>query len=181
MADSAAQTLAQGQALDDVSPKSLGDELVATRERIKEGAKPKLFELPNYGRKLMVEYRVVDYDEASEVGENVTAQVRSEQIDDAMYAGLVDTLARACVGFFTERDGQTVPLEEAAKLEGGAIRWGDDRLVSLLRLQASAGEKLTTRQIILQAFGDDKLLVLDHAQEVTRWMERARRSIGSDF
>lgn len=183
MADSAAETLARGDKLEGApTAESLADELVSTREKIKEGAKPKVFELPNYGRKLMVKYKVVDYDEVTEVGERVAAQVRNDEIDDAMYAGLVDTLISACVGFYRgNQDGEEVSLEEAAGLEGGAIRWGDDRLASLLRIQSPAGEKLTARQVLLQVFGDNKLLVIDHAQEVTRWMERARRNVANDF
>lgn len=183
MADSAAQALAQGEELEGVpTPESLADELAGTREKIKEGAKPKTFELPNYGRKLMVRYKVVDYDEVTEVGEKVSAQIRAEEIDDAMYAGLVDTLIKACVGFYRGGDDDAeLALEQVAGLEGGPIRWGDERLAKLLRIEAPDGEKLTARQILLQAFGDNKLLVVDHAQEVTRWMERARRNVASDF
>jgi len=162
-------------------PTSLADELAGIRRALAGERKPKLFELPGYGPKLQVKYKIVDYDSVNEIGDKVGEQVRSEQIDDAMLAGLSDTLVAACVGFYTEVDGEVVPLEQAENLEGGPIRWGDDRLVALLRLEPHAGETLRVRAIIRGVLGDDKMLVVEHAQDVTNWMERSRRQVDTDF
>lgn len=182
MAENATAALATGAAVDGApKPTSLGDELAATREKLAEEREPKLFELPGYGPKLQVKYRVVDYDSVNEIGDKVGEQIRSEQIDDAVLAGLSDTLVAACVGFYTEVDGKVIPLEEAEDLGEGPIRWGDQRLWDLLRLKAQEGETLRVRAAIRGVLGGDKMLVVEHAQDVTRWMERARRQVDTDF
>jgi hypothetical protein len=182
MADDATTALVTGGEIDDApKPISLADELAATREKLSEERKPKLFELPGYGPKLQVKYKVVDYDSVNEIGDKVGEQIRSEQIDDAVLAGLSDTLVAACVGFYTEVDGEVVPLEEAEGLGEGPIRWGDARLWSLLRLEAAEGETLRVRAAIRGILGNDKMLVVEHGQDVTRWMERARRQVDADF
>ena len=165
------------------------DDLVAIRQAIKKGAEPKRFELPGYGPRLQVEYRVIDADEVDEVFEKLAAQVKAKKVDRPMVAGLVDTMIAACVGFYSERtvdrDGdtvtETVPFEEKYGLSGGPVRWGDPRLWEALRLEVEPGETLTVRQAIEQIFGDDRMLVQEHAQEVARWMEDARRSVKTDF
>jgi|GEM_PF-3385213 len=190
MGENATAALATGGEIEDApKPTSLADELAATREKLEEERKPKLFELPGYGPKLQVKYKVVDYDSVNEIGDKIGEQVRSEQIDDAVLAGLSDTLAAACVGFYTERkqkvEGKVVteviPLEEAEDLGDGPIVWGDSRLWSLLRLEAREGETLRVRAAIRGILGGDKMLVVEHAQDVTRWMERARRQVDTDF
>jgi hypothetical protein len=182
MSDSPTAALATGGEIEDApKPMSLADELAATREKLAEERKPKLFELPGYGPDLQVKYKVVDYDSVNEIGDKVGEQIRSEQIDDAVLAGLSDTLVAACVGFYTEVDGEVVPLEEAAQLGEGPICWGDSRLWSLLRLETQEGETLRVRAAIRKILGDDKMLVVEHAQDVTRWMERARRQVDTDF
>lgn len=182
MADNATAALATGGEIDGAPKRtSLAEELAATREKLSEERKPKLFELAGYGPKLQVKYKVVDYDSVNEIGDKVGEQVRSEQIDDAVLAGLSDTLVAACVGFYTEVDGKVIPLEEAEDLGDGPILWGDSRLWSLLRLETQEGETLPVRAAIRKILGDDKMLVIEHAQDVTRWMERARRQVDTDF
>jgi hypothetical protein len=182
MAENATAALATGGEIEGAEkPASLREELSAIRQKATEERKPKLFELPLYGPKLQVKYRVVEYDALNEIGGKVGEQLRAEQIDDPVLAGLTDTLVAACVGFYTERDGKIVPLEEAEELEGGPIRWGDERLWNLLRLEAAPGETLRVRAAIRQIFGGDKMLVIEHAQDVTRWIERARRQVNADF
>lgn len=174
---------------DPQSPTSIADELVTIREAIKKGAEPELFELPGYGKQLQVKYRVIDADEVDQIGEKVAEQVRSQQVDNPMLAGLTDTIVAACVGFYSERkverDGkeitETVPLEEKYNLPGGPVRWGDKRLWDLLRIEADQGETLRVRAAIRKILGDDRMLVLEHGQDVARWMERARRSVKTDF
>ena len=182
MGENAIEELATGAPIDE-APKaeSLQDQLVTTRQKLKEGAKPKLFELPGYGPKLQAQYKVVDYDEAAEVGEKIVEQLRSEQIDDSVLAGLSDTLVAACTGFYTEVDGEPVPLEEAEDLGEGSIRWGDSRLWEFLKLEPQPGETLRVRAAMRQILGDDKFLVVEHGQDVTRWMERARKQVSTDF
>lgn len=185
MGDNAIQTRASGEELAGHKPQSIDDELVGIREKLKERAKPKRFDLPGYGPRLQVEYKLIEYDEINEIGDKVTEQIRSEQIDDSVLAGLSDTLVRACVRFYkeveVEGEKKVVPLEEAYGLEGGPVRWGDQRLWDLLRLEAAPGETLRVRAAMRQILGDDKLLVLEHAQEVTRWMERVRGQVDTDF
>jgi hypothetical protein len=181
MSDTTAALATGGEIDAAAKPKSIRDELREVREKLKAERKPKMFELPGYGKGLQVKYKVVGYDEVNKIGDKIAEQVRSEQIDDSLLAGLSDTLVAACVGFYTERDGEVVALEEAEGLEGGAIRWGDERLVEILGLEPQPGEKLRVRAIIRQVLGDDKMLVIEHAQDVTRWMERARRQVDTDF
>jgi hypothetical protein len=182
MEENSTAALATGGVIDGApKPTSLGEELAATREKLADERKPKLFELPGYGPKLQAKYKVVDYDEVNAIGDKVGEQVRAEQIDDAVLAGLSDTLVAGCVGFYTEVNGKVVPLEEVEDLGEGPILWGDSRLWSLLRLEAQEGETLRVRAAIRKILGDDKMLVVEHAQDVTRWMERARRQVDTDF
>lgn len=190
MEENSTAALASGGEIDG-APKatSLSDELSGVRQALADEKKPKLFELPGYGRRLMVKYKVTEYDEFSEIGEKVVEQAHADQIDDTAYAGLSDTLVDACVGFYrgVDADGEplsdddAIPLEVAEGLEGGPIRWGDSRLWDLLRLEAAPGETLRVRAAVRQILGDKKLLVVEHAQDVTRWMERARRQVDTDF
>jgi hypothetical protein len=177
-----------GEAPKDDAPTSTAEDLVAIREAIKDGAEPKLFELPGYGKRLQVKYRVIDADEVDAIFEKIAEQVKAEQVDNPMSAGLTDTIIAACVGFYSERtverDGEavteTVPLQEKYGLEGGPVRWGDKRLWKLLRI-AEEGETLRVRDAVCRVLGEDRMLVLEHAQDVSRWMERARRAVKADF
>lgn len=186
MAENATTALATGGEIDGaLKPTSLAEELAATRKKLSEERKPKLFELPGYGPKLQVKYKVAEFDEVVEILEKIQEQVRSEQIDSTpsakRVAELSDLLVSTCVGFYTEVDGKPVPLEEAEGLEGGPIRWGDDRLVTLLGIEPQPGETLRVRAIIREVLGGKKALVTEHGTEVENWMERARKQVDSDF
>lgn len=182
MAESATSALAQGEQLDPApKARSLAEELAATRAKLAEDRKPKLFELPGYGPKLQVKYKVIDYDTVSGIGDKIAEQIRAEQIDDGQLMALCDTLIQSCVGLFTDRDGEVIPLEEAeAGYEGGPIRWGDERLARFVGLEAAEGQTLRARAILRGVITDD-MLVLEHAQDVTLWMEQARRQVNKDF
>lgn len=190
MAENATEALATGAATEGApKPVSITDELTKVRQALTEDRKPKLFELPGYGRRLMAKYKVVGYDEANDIGDKVGEQLRAEQITDPVLAGLSDTLVEACVGFYRGVDAngeplpddQAIPLEKAENLDGGPIKWGDARLWEMLSLEAVPGETLRVRAAMRQILGGDKMLIVEHAQDVTRWMERARRNINTDF
>lgn len=164
-------------------PMSIADEIRATHEALSAERKPKLFELPGFGAKLQAKYRVLPYEEQKEQGEKIAGEVQAEKFprSDVLLVGMCDALIGACLGFYTEVDGKPVPLEEAdPEYEGGPIRWGDQRLARLCRLEAPEGKQLTARQIVRGVLTDPSL-VIEHGEDVSRWMERERRKTEVDF
>jgi hypothetical protein len=163
-------------------PMSIADEIRATHEALSAEREPKLFELPGFGPKLQAKYKVLSYDEQKEQGEKIAGELQAEKFprSDVLVIGMSDMLIGACIGFYTEVDRKPVPLEETdPEYEGGPIRWGDQRLARLCRLAAD-GDQLTARQILRGVLVDPSLIV-EHGEDVSRWMERERRKTEVDF
>lgn len=180
MADSAMEALAQGEEIDG-APETLSieEELRATRTKLKAKRKPKKFKLPGYD-KLQMEYAVIDYESIKDNGEKVAEQLRSEQIDDPLLMGMCDTLIQSAVCAYVEVDGQLRPLHELPGYEGGPVRWGDERIARMVGLDKEEMGALRGRHIVRGVIADDALVV-EHGQDVSRWIERARRNVNSDF
>lgn len=161
---------------------SIADEIAAIHAGLEAEREPEVFELPGYGRRLMVEYRVLSNEEQEEISEKIAEQIRSKQIENPVFMGLIDNLIQGCIRFVREVDGEVVPLHEALGGEetGAPIRWGDDRLADLVRLPRPETGKLRARAIVRGVLADDRL-VQSHAQEVTRWMERSLSEVRTDF
>lgn len=176
MADPATEAPALKE--EDLAPSSIASELSSIREGLQAEHAPETFELPGYGKRLQARYRVLSYDEVSEIGNRVAEQARAGEEDLALLA-MCDTLISACVGFYTERDGQLVALQETDPALGDApIRWGDRRLADLVGLEL---EEPARAREILRGVIPDGLLIVDHHNRVSLWMQRAREEIDRDF
>src|SRR6185312_3798250 len=120
------------------APKSLAAELRADRERLTEEREPHIFDVPGYGEKLAVKYRVLKHEEIKEIQGGIARRAAAGE-ENAVLIGFCQTLARACVGLYTKRDGEYVALQEAEDLGADPIRWGDERLAGVFGLE---GENL---------------------------------------
>jgi hypothetical protein len=157
---------------------SLRDSLLATRNRLTEEREPKVFELPGYGKDLQVKYRVLTRQERKEALGGVVKLAQAGE-ERAAERGMCSTLAKACVGFYTEQDGKTVSLNEAEGLGEDLIRWGDERLAELFGMDVSAGS-LRAREVIEYVLGTDDILELHHGQ-IDRWMDQVLKADDEDF
>lgn len=161
---------------DTPTTQSLADSLRQSRERLTEEREPRLFELPGYGKDLQVKYRVLSRAEKKESMKLVFTQAQARE-ERAAEKGMCSTLAKACVGFYTERDGKVVPLNEAEGLGDELIRWGDARLVELFAMNK---DEPRAREVIEYVLPDDDVLELHH-NEVSGWMERVLGADDEDF
>lgn len=162
-------------------PKSLEDELRAVHAGLTRERKPETFELPGFGRRLQVEYRVLSSDEQDEVAERVAEQSKDGQVDTPFFTALVDNLIKACVCFKTETDGAVIRLRRDDDPEDAAvIRWGDKRLAAMFKIDGPDGKDPSARQIMCQLLGDDRL-VMEHGQAVMLWMKESLREVQTDF
>ena len=161
----------------DTPTQSLADSLRSKRERLTEEIEPRTFELPGYGKELQVKYRPLKREERKEI---LSAVLRLAQAGEDRSAenGFCRTLARACVGFYTERDGETVLLNKAEDLGDDPIGWGDERLAKLFGMEVDG--KPRAREVIEYVLGNDDHLE-EHHNEVSRWMERGAIEADADF
>jgi hypothetical protein len=164
--------------VESAAPKSIEDEIRAIHAELQAEKPPETFELPGYGKRLQVKYRVLSSDEQDEIGKKIAEQVAAEQITEPLFMGYIDNLIAACVGFYFEEDGELRPLEERPGYEGGPVRWGDERLARFVGL--AEPDTMRARHIVRGVLADDRL-VLEHGQAVTTWMTRALRKIQADF
>jgi len=156
------------------APRSLADELEADRKSMASERVPLELELPGYGSKLVAKYRVLDGDELEKLSERQRKMSLSHD-KKAVLKSMCDTIIAACVGFFTTRDGDLVPLEDAMPELGveGPIRY-DRNLARALRIEMD--ENPTARSILVDAFGNGEnveLLILAHYRDLDQWMGAA--------
>lgn len=157
---------------------SLRDQLVQTRNQLTKEREPKVFELPGYGKDLQVKYRVLTRQERREVMGQVVKLAQAGESRPAE-RGMCSTLAKACVGFYTERDGKLVSLNEAEALGDDPIHWGDERLAELFGMDTTAGS-LRAREVIEYVLGTDDILEIHHGQ-VDRWLDQVLEADDEDF
>lgn len=156
---------------------SLSDSLLELRARIGKERKPKLFELPVYGKALQAKYRVLSRGERKETLKEVFRLAQAGEKRTAE-RGYCMTLSRACVGLYTEENGETVSLNEAWDLGDEPILWGDERLAERLGMEKP---KPRAREIIEFVFNSDDDALEEHHNEVSRWMEQSWEADDSDF
>lgn len=157
---------------------SLLNELAEIREKIASEKKPLFEPLPGYDKKLIGQYRQLTDDEIDEL-EAKARKLKANEDDEAEIKLYAFTLAEALVGFFTEVDGERVPLENA--LEGdfeGPIRY-DTTLVRILGLDIES-DPPQVQEIVRKTF-ERKFLLETHFIKVDRWMSRVGDETDSDF
>jgi hypothetical protein len=163
-------------------PLSLADELAADRARLGEERDPLDLPLPGYGDKLVARYRVLDGKELRKLSQR-QRQMALQKDKQAEVKGMCDTLAAACVGFFTTRGDKLVALEDAGmpELAGVEVPVRYDRnLAKATRIEID--QTTLVREIVRQVFGGDKdLLLLAHYRDVDLWMSAANASDAQDF
>jgi hypothetical protein len=161
----------------DTATTSLRDELLADRDKITAEREPKLFELPGYGEKLQVKYRPLAREERKEITAAIFKHAQAGEERNAE-RGMASTLAKTCVGFYTDRGDGVVPLNEAEGLGDDLIHWGDERLAGLFDFTPTTGSK--ARETIEYVLGNDDVLELHHNQ-VTNWMGQIGGVDDADF
>lgn len=172
MADPAASTPASEQA-----PQSIAEDLVAAREQLSKEREPKIFDLPGYGSKLQVKYRVPTREETKEA-KGLIFKLASAGEDNADIVGMCKTLATACVAFYEEVDDESVLLNISRGLGDAPLRWGDERLAALLGIEFEG--KIRARSMIEAILVKPELIEIHHNQ-VTNWSDRALEADDADF
>lgn len=160
---------------------SLRDSLRNVREQLSEEREPKLFEVPGYGSKLQAKYRVLTPDEEAELDKTRFKMLRAED-DDAPEWFKCATLARACIGIYSEADGKVVPLNEAEGLGEDMIRWGDERLTQVfgLELDGPATARTMIEEIVGAGPEGDKR-VRAHFLAVAGWLDQGQEAADEVF
>ena len=158
-------------------PASIAEDLIAARERMSEEREPKIFDLPGYGSKLQVKYRVPTREETKEA-KGLVFKLASAGEENADIVGMCKTLAVACLGFYEEVDGESVLLNETRKVGDAPIRWGDDRLAELLGIEVDG--KVRARKMIEEVLVTPERIEIHH-NRVTNWADRALEADDADF
>lgn len=159
------------------APTSIAEDLVAAREKLSEEREPKIFDLPGYGSKLQVKYRVPTRTETKEA-KGLVFKLASAGEENADIVGMCKLLSICCVAFYEEKDGESVLLNESRGLGDAPIRWGDERLATLLGIEVDG--KLRARFVIEEVLATPERIEIHHNQ-VTNWADRALEADDADF
>jgi hypothetical protein len=160
---------------------SLKDSLRSKRDQLSEEREPKLFEVPGYGAELQAKYRVLTPSEEADLEKQRFRMVQAED-ENAAEVFRCGTLARACVGIFTEVEGAVVPLNEAEDLGDDPIHWGDPRLIELFGLEVDGTVKARTMiEQIIGAGPEGEKRVRAHFLDVAHWLDQGQEAADADF
>lgn len=160
---------------------SLAESLRNAREQLSEEREPKLFEVPGYGSKLQAKYRVLRPSEETDLEKQRFRMMQAED-DSAVDVFRCATLARACVGLYTEVDGNAVPLNEAEGLGDDPIHWGDERLAKVFGLELDDSVKARTMiEEIVGAGPEGEKRVRAHFLAVAQWLDQGQEASDEDF
>jgi hypothetical protein len=160
---------------------SLRDSLRNVREQLSEEREPKLFDVPGYGSKLQAKYRVLKPSEEADLDKQRFKMLRAED-DDAPEWFKCATLARACVGLYSEVDSKVVPLNEAEDLGEDMIHWGDERLAKFFGIELDG--PVTARTMIEEIVGagpEGDKRVREHFLTVAGWLDQGQEAADEDF
>jgi hypothetical protein len=160
---------------------SLAESLRTARDQLSEEREPKLFEVPGYGSKLQAKYRVLKPSEETDLEKMRFKMVQAED-DNALESFRCATLARACVGLFTEVDDKVVPLNEAEDLGDDPIHWGDERLAGVFGLDLEPPIKARTMiEQVVGAGPEGEKRVRAHFLAVAQWLDQGQEASDEDF
>lgn len=150
------------------------DALLEMRAKIGREREPRLFDLPGFGNKLQAKYRVLSRQERKDAQKQVwkMAQAGEERFAER---GFCLTLARACVGLYTEDE----PLNDAWEDFGEEpVIWGNEQFARKLGMDTPNPR---AREVIEYVFNRDDDALEEHHNEVSRWMEQSWESDDADF
>jgi hypothetical protein len=151
------------------------DRLKKKREQVNQEREPLKLQIPEYGDELVAAYRVLNFEELNKLlerGEAMTAQGDPR----AKFKVSCDTIAAACVGFYTlDENGEEIPLNEIDESLGEEPITYKDKLAEALGV-----ETRKVRELIEEIFPTD-LSIMAHLGEISRWMESNRESDDADF
>jgi len=127
---------------------------------------------------LKVKYRLLTRDEADEIGKNIRKQTRERA--EFMYRVVVDTMVRACQGFYLAPDG--VPDDKAEPLVGE----DGDVISTFTQLAYGLGWDptplpATQRRAIYYVFGENDFSSASHGLLLQRWMNNTNMDVDLDF
>jgi hypothetical protein len=130
--------------------------------------------LPGYDDMLITRYRVLDVrNDINRISQRVQKE-RGSQLSQALSAAM-DSMIASCVEIFTTRDGQLVPLSESFGPDHPAVRY-DESLAEFMDFKIDSA-----RDLILQLFGGNEPMIMDHAQMLSRWMSDTTREVNDEF
>jgi hypothetical protein len=151
------------------------DSLKEKRRKVRTKRDPLKLEIPEYGADLVAAYRVLDFEELKKLREKGEEMAAANDPRAELKVNC-DTIAAACVGFYTlAEDDSEIPLNETEE------SFGDEPIVYDSRLAEALGvETKLVRELILAIFPTD-LSVIAHVAQISRWMESTRANDDADF
>lgn len=145
---------------DRAEPGSPIEALRAKREELRS-RKTEIFHVPGYDGLLAVEYRLLGYDAAREIGR----KHRQKNDPRRLINSQIDTLIAACVNFhYVDKDGKYQTLD------GDNVVRYDKRLAEILEIE----DHDSARQIVLGVF-QNEIALIDHHVTVMDWMRTGVR------
>jgi hypothetical protein len=155
---------------------SLLDSLRQKHQRIVESLEGGYFDLPGFDGDLVAKYRVLNVrGDIASISNRVAKQTKKE-LEQVLFAGL-DLLARACEEIFVIKDNKRVPFALALGPEEPPVRY-DRRLAELLNLEPADD---SSRSVILAIWGQNEPMIMEHVQEVSRWMSDTTKKADETF
>lgn len=166
-----------GGAVRDASASSLLEDLQAEHRALAD-RRTKVFDVPGYSR-LAVRYKAVDL----KVIDKIQDRARKDGGDLAFIHAAAEIIGNCCEEVLIRDDeGKPSPLNK--QLE----RWGDEPIrydVRLVEALGAEGDKM--KMIVESVFkvfepetGND-VVMMDHADEIVRWIKSGSRGADEDF
>lgn len=126
---------------------------------------------------LHAKYRLITRDEADEIAKNVKGQTKDR--NEFMFRVLVDTMIRACEGFFLKHTLETRD-EDAEPL---MTPDGSSPVLTYHQLaEGMKGEPFTNhRSAVIYVFGDNEFTVGQHGVLLNRWFSNTGLKVNDEF
>ncbi len=178
-----ADTGPDGPSVDDPRPKPSAkpaagnrlDRLKQRREKVNEKRDALKLQIPEYGEELVAAYRVLSFEELKKLNEK-GREMAAANDPRAELKVTCDTIAAACVGFYTlDEDGSEIPLNEVDE------SLGDEPIVYNAKLAEALGVETKLVRELIEAIFPTDLSIIAHLAEISRWMESNRASDDADF
>lgn len=134
-------------------------------------AKEEFIQLPGYGGKLWVKYRLLDIQEIRKASKGLDKEF-PDKADQALY-GMIDVMVAACEGLYygAERNELRSLAEYTLdSMDDVPVKF-DQRLATFLELESESA-----RETVLALFGNNEIAAMEHARQVTRWMQGSKKS-----
>lgn len=124
-----------------------------------------------------VKYRLIDRKESDDIGKNVRGQTKDR--NEFMYRVLIDSMIRACEGFYLKPEG--ISEDEAEPLRGPD---GESIIENFaqMAMHLRGGEPFDSqRKAVAYVFGDNEFAAGQHGLLLSRWFQNTGLEVDQEF